>query len=63
MIIDSSNNTNQFEFFAPDFDKAQKETIFEFDERSVKNYRIIDADQQQGSGSSAPAALPPPPAK
>jgi len=61
VIIDSSNNTNQFEFFAPDFEKAQKDTIFEFDERSVKNYRIIDADAQQGSG--APAALPPPPAK
>ena len=64
VIIDSSNNTNQFEFFAPDFEKAQKDTIFEFDERSVKNYRIIDADQQQqGSGSAAapaPAALPPP---
>src|SRR5262245_44285932 len=62
VIIDSSNNTNQFEFFAPDFEKAQKETIFEFDERSVKNYRIIDADAQQ-QGSGAPAALPPPPAK
>jgi outer membrane lipoprotein carrier protein len=59
VIIDSSNNINQFEFFSPDFDKAPKETIFEFDERSVKNYRIVDADQQQGSGA-APAALPPP---
>lgn len=65
VIIDSSNNTNQFQFFNPDFEKAQKETIFEFDERSVKNYRIIDADQQQGSGAGAgaPAALPPPPSK
>ena len=63
VIIDSSNNTNQFEFFTPDFEKEMKDTIFEFDERSVKNYRIIDADQQQqGSGSAAPApaALPPP---
>jgi len=51
-------------FFSPDFEKAQKETMFEFDERSVKNYRIIDADQQaqqQGSGSAAPAAPTPAP--
>jgi outer membrane lipoprotein carrier protein len=61
VIIDSSNNMNQFQFFNPDFDKALKDSIFEFSETSVKNYRIIDADQQQGSGSSAPppAALPP----
>jgi outer membrane lipoprotein-sorting protein len=64
IIIDSSDNTNQFMFFAPDFDKPIKETIFEFDERSVKNYRVIDADQQaqqQGSGSApAPAPTPTP---
>jgi outer membrane lipoprotein carrier protein len=64
VIIDSSDNTNQFEFFAPDFDKAMKDSIFEFSETSVKNYRIIDADQQQGSGASPPpAALPPPTTK
>jgi outer membrane lipoprotein carrier protein len=62
VIIDSSNNVNHFMFYAPDFEKAIKETSFEFDERSVKNYRMIDADQQQGSGAPAPApaALPPP---
>jgi outer membrane lipoprotein carrier protein len=58
VIVDSSNNTNQFEFFAPQFDAPIKETYFEFDERSVKNYRIIDADQK--NGAPAPAALPPP---
>ena len=60
VIIDSSDNSNQFQFFAPDFTKVPKETIFEFSEASVKNYRIIDADQPQGSGAApAPAALPP----
>ncbi|HSD88888.1 MAG TPA: outer membrane lipoprotein carrier protein LolA [Kofleriaceae bacterium] len=59
VIVDSSNNINQFMFYAPDFDKSIKDTWFEFSENSVKNYRIIDADQQ-GSGASAPAALPPP---
>ena len=59
VIIDSSDNMNQFEFFAPDFEKAMKDSIFEFSESSVKNYRIIDADaQQQGSGS-APAPVAP----
>jgi len=58
VIIDSSDNVNQFMFFGPDFEKSIKDSWFEFDERSVKNYRIIDADQPQGS--AAPAALPPP---
>jgi outer membrane lipoprotein carrier protein len=59
VIVDSSDNVNQFQFFAPDFEKAIKDSWFEFNESSVKNYRIIDADQQ-GSGAGAPAALPPP---
>jgi outer membrane lipoprotein carrier protein len=69
IIIDSSNNVNHFRFFAPDFEKAIKDTWFEFDERSVKNYRIVDADaeakqqQEQNKGSAAPAgsgaAMPP----
>ena len=60
IIVDSSNNVNHFRFFAPDFEKAIKESWFEFDERSVKNYRIVDADQEaakQGAGSGA--AMPP----
>ena len=56
VIIDSSNNVNHFRFFAPDFAKPINESWFEFDERSVKNYRVVDADQPQGS-----AAPPPPP--
>jgi outer membrane lipoprotein carrier protein len=61
IIIDSSNNVNHFRFFAPDFEKAIKDTWFEFDERSVKNYRVVDADQegkQQGSAAGS-AAMPP----
>ena len=57
VIVDSSSNVNHFRFFAPDFEKPIKETLFEFDERSVKNYRIIDADQQQpNQGAPAPTA-------
>jgi outer membrane lipoprotein carrier protein len=64
VIIDSSNNVNHFRFFAPDFDKPIKDTWFEFDERSVKNYRIIDADQQQPNpGAPAPAPAPTAPLK
>jgi outer membrane lipoprotein carrier protein len=60
VIVDSSDNINQFQFFAPDFEKPIKDSYFEFNEGSVKNYRIIDADAQ-GSGASTPPALPPPP--
>jgi outer membrane lipoprotein carrier protein len=54
IIIDSSNNTNHFRFFAPDFQKPIQEKWFEFDDKSVKNYRIIDADQQGGPAAPAP---------
>lgn len=57
VIVDSSNNVNHFRFYAPDFTKEVKDSWFEFDERSVKNYRIIDADSQ---GSRGAPALPPP---
>ena len=58
IIIDSSNNVNHFRFYRPDFEKPIKPSWFEFDERSVKHYRVVDADQQpqQGAGS---AAMPP----
>jgi outer membrane lipoprotein carrier protein len=66
VIIDSSNNVNHFRFFAPDFEKPIKPSWFEFDEKSVKNYRIVDADQQgnapAGSGSAIAPAPPGPPA-
>lgn len=53
VIVDASNNVNHFRFFAPDFEKSIKDSWFEFDPKSVKNYRVIDADQQQGNGSGA----------
>jgi outer membrane lipoprotein carrier protein len=59
VIIDSSNNVNHFRFYSPDFVKEIKDTWFEFDERSVKNYRMVDADSQGSRGAPAPA---PPPA-
>lgn len=54
VIVDSSNNTNHFHFYAPDFEKPIKDSWFQFDPASVKSYRIVDADQQQqvaGSGT------------
>ena len=59
IIIDSSNNVNQFRFYEPDFDKKVQPTWFEFDEKSVKDYKITDADQMQGSGSGDAGAPPP----
>jgi len=63
VIIDSSNNVNHFRFFSPDFQKTIKDSWFEFDEHSVKNYRVIDADQVKDAGSLAGSggAVPPPP--
>ncbi|MFN0251630.1 MAG: LolA family protein [Kofleriaceae bacterium] len=68
IIVDSSNNVNHFRFFTPDFKKPIKDTWFEFDEKSVKDYRIVDADAQQGSAApvdvkNAPPAPIPAPAK
>ncbi len=61
IIIDSSNNVNHFRFYAPDFKAPVDAKSFEFDERSVKNYRIVDADQQQqGSGNGEPTLMPAP---
>ena len=54
IIIDSSGNVNHFRFFAPDFEEAIKDSWFEFDPRSVPNYRVVDADQQQ-KDTQAPA--------
>jgi outer membrane lipoprotein-sorting protein len=64
VIVDSSSNVNHFRFYAPDFDKSIKDSYFEFDERSVKNYRVIDADSSKDgiAGSLvSPAAKPPAP--
>jgi outer membrane lipoprotein carrier protein len=60
VIVDSSNNINHFRFYAPDFEKPIKDSSFEFDERSVKNYRVIDADSPK-DGIAGTAGLPPVP--
>jgi hypothetical protein len=59
VIVDSSNNTNQFRFFSPDFEKALKPSWFEFNEKSdaVKNFRLVDADQDDKAARSAPGDL------
>jgi len=62
VIVDSSNNVNHFRFYSPDFAKEIKDSWFEFDERSVKNYRVVDADSQGNRGAPAPAPAPTPPA-
>jgi outer membrane lipoprotein carrier protein len=44
IIIDSSNNVNHFNFMNPDWKTDIKDSAFEFDQRSVPNYQMIDAD-------------------
>jgi len=58
VIVDSSNNVNHFRFYEPDFQSAIQNSWFEFDERSVKNYRIIDADTKDGALAGSLAAPP-----
>jgi outer membrane lipoprotein carrier protein len=47
IIIDSSNNTNHFRFYSPDFKTPVDNNWFNFNPASVPNYRVIDADQQK----------------
>lgn len=51
VIIDSSNNVNHFKFYNPDWTTPVKDSYFEFTPKAVPSYRVIDADQQQGSGA------------
>ena len=51
IIVDSSNNVNHFRFYKPDFEKPIKDSWFEFNEKSVPSYRVVDADQQAGSAA------------
>jgi outer membrane lipoprotein carrier protein len=60
VIIDSSNNINHFRFYSPNFEKPIDGKWFEFDEKSVKNYRIVDADSQGAGSGSATAPKPAP---
>jgi outer membrane lipoprotein carrier protein len=58
VIVDSSNNVNHFRFFSPDFEEPIKDAWFEFDPRSVPNYRVVDADQPQPQPAPAPSPAP-----
>jgi len=62
VIVDSSSNVNHFRFYAPDFEKPIEDRYFEFDERSVKSYRVIDADAPRDGLAGAGGMAPPPPA-
>jgi outer membrane lipoprotein-sorting protein len=54
IIVDSGNNVNHFRFFEPDFVKPVKDDWFVFDEKSVKNYRMVDADQPKPTATTRP---------
>ena len=55
VIIDSSNNVNHFQFFSPNFEKPVEASWFEFNEKSVPNYRVIDGDAPRNTGAGSAA--------
>jgi len=57
VIVDASNNVNHFSFYGPDFTTPLKADLFEFNERSVKDYRVIDGDAVK-DGAGGPGTLP-----
>lgn len=59
VIVDSSNNTNHFRFFSPNFEKPIQDAWFEFNEKSdaVKNFRLVDADQEDNKPRTSPSDL------
>jgi outer membrane lipoprotein-sorting protein len=68
VIVDSSNNVNQFRFFNADFKAPVKDSTFDFNPQSLPNYQVVDADQQAkqsgggAAGAGGPAMEPPGPA-
>jgi outer membrane lipoprotein carrier protein len=59
IIVDASNNQNQFMFFDQDFAASLKDSLFQFDPRAVPGYRIIDANQQGSAvGSGTRISVP-----
>jgi len=53
---------NHFQFFAPNFEKPVEASWFEFNEKSVPNYRVIDGNAPQNTGSASQAGAGPSPA-
>ena len=44
IIIDGAGNSNHFRFYEPNFEASVKASWFEFSEKTVKTYRVIDGD-------------------
>jgi outer membrane lipoprotein-sorting protein len=51
VIIDGAGNTNHFRFFEPNFQAAVKDAWFEFSDKAVKSYRVIDGDAAAPDGA------------
>ncbi len=53
VIVDGAGNTNHFRFYEPDFESSVKDAWFEFNEKTVKTYRVIDGDAAAGPDGGA----------
>ncbi len=57
IIIDAAGNTNHFRFYEPNFAKAVADKVFNFDPKAkaLKNYRIINADEEDAKATEKDA--------
>ena len=58
IIIDSSNNSNHITFYEPNFETPVEAKWFEFNPKSLANFKIVDTDKEQASDAVAPATAP-----
>ncbi len=54
VIIDGAGNSNHFRFYEPDFKATVKASWFEFSEKTVKTYRVIDGDAVAKDATTPP---------
>lgn len=46
VVVEASGNINHFMFFSPDTKKSVQDAWFVFNEKKLKNYRVVQPDEQ-----------------
>lgn len=45
IVLESSGNVNHFQFYSPDTKKLVKDSWFVFNEKQLKNYRVVEGEE------------------